>query len=660
MHFHILENILMLLTSAVFVAVLFRRFNLPPVLGYLVIGVTVGPYGLGLIPDKQSTTELAEFGVVFLMFTIGLEFSLAKLISMRRAVLGLGGLQVAITTLITMGIALLAGGHLAAALVVGGVAAMSSTAIVSKQLNDQLELNTPHGNNAIGILLFQDIAVIPFLILIPSLAHGGHDLGKPLLYALIKAAIVMLLIMWVGRKILRPIFHEIAATRSMEVFTLMVLLVTLGGAWLTSKMGLSSSLGAFLAGMMLGETEFRHQIEVEIRPFRDILLGLFFITIGMLLNIHAIPAAWRGILALLALFIVLKTLVIFVLCRFMGNTTNTSLRTGLVLAQGGEFGFALLSLAMGEQLFLPHYNQMILCALLLSMAVTPFIIRYNKQISLWLQPKAKRKDDNEITDAVAQSAEGLQDHVIICGYGRVGQNISRFLEAEGFQFIALDLDPSRIQSAQLAGERVSYGDASNLGILHAAGIDNAKAVIFSYEDPQMAIKSVHQVRLAYPNIPILVRTRDDAYLEALQQAGATEVIPETLEASLMISFHVLVLMGVPVFRAIRHLRSTRANRYQLLHRIYPSEESEDAKDIEASTREQLHVVRMTPKAYAVGRKLKDLNIEGSGAIITAIKRNAIRVPEPGPETEIKDNDVLVLYGLPEGIEQAESLLLDGE
>jgi CPA2 family monovalent cation:H+ antiporter-2 len=656
----ILENILILLASAVFVSTLFRRFNLPAVLGYLVVGAAVGPYGLGWMPDKQSTTELAEFGVVFLMFTIGLEFSLSKMIAMKRAVLGLGGLQVAFTTAITMVIALMAHAHIAMALVVGGVAAMSSTAIVSKQLTDQLELNTPHGNNAIGILLFQDIAVIPFLILVPSLANGSHNLFVPLSHSIIKATIVMVAIMWLGRKVLRPIFREIASTRSMEVFTLTVLLVTLSSAWLTQRMGLSSALGAFLAGMMLGETEFRHQIEVEIRPFRDVLLGLFFITIGMLLNLQAIPEAWRGILILLTVFIVFKTAIIFILCRVMGNSSVTSLRTGLLLAQGGEFGFALLSLGMDETLFKPHYNQMILCALLFSMAISPFLIRYNKQISQFLLPKHDIPSSTEMATAVAASAEGLSDHVILCGYGRVGQNICRFLEAEGYQFLALDMDPLRVQKAQLAGESVTYGDASNLAILKAAGIDHAKAIIFSFEEPHTAVKATHQIRLEYADIPILVRTRDDSYLQALQEAGATEVIPETLEASLMIAFHVLVLMGVPVFRAIRHLRVTRANRYQLLNRIYPSEEIEDAKDIEESNREQLHVVRMSGKAFAVGKKLKDLSLDNMGVVITAIKRNAIRVPEPGPETEIRENDVLVLYGFPDNIERAEHILLDGK
>lgn len=660
-HYTILEGILILLTSAVLVSTIFRRFHLPAVVGYLLVGVIVGPYGLGWIPDLDSTHQLAEFGVVFLMFTIGLEFSLPKLMAMKRAVLGLGGLQVLLTTLVTMCIAFTAHGNLAAALVVGGVVAMSSTAIVSKQLKDQLELTSPHGSNAIGILLFQDVAVIPFLILIPSLASGDHNILQSLGHALIKATIVLLFIMIIGRRILRPMFRMIASTRSLEIFTLTVLLVTLSAAWGTEEMGLSLALGAFLAGMMLGETEFRHQIEVEVRPFRDVLLGLFFITIGMLFDVSSIPQIWLGLLILLATMILFKTVLVAVLSKLMGSSTPTAIRTGLVLAQGGEFGFALLSTAMDGNILKPYYGQVVLGALLLSMAISPFIIRYNKKISQLLEPKGAVLNEQEATEGVATTAEGLNKHVIILGFGRVGQNIARFLEIEGFQYIALDMDPLRVQNAQLAGERVAYGDSSNIHLLEAAGLPKARALVVSFENEVAALQIISQVRHQYPHLPILVRTRDDSKLKALQEAGATEVIPETLEASLMLSFHVLVLMDVPVFRAMRHLRSMRSNRYQLLNRIFPSNDLSELKDVDTSDREQLYVVKITPKAHAVGKRIKEIGLHDLPEVsITAIKRNDIRVPEPGPETEIKAGDVFVLYGIPSSLEIAEHLLINGE
>ncbi len=660
-HYTILEGILILLASAVLVSTLFRRFNLPPVLGYLIVGLVVGPYGLGWIPDLDSTHQLAEFGVVFLMFTIGLEFSLPKLMAMKRAVLGLGGLQVLLTTLITMGITFVAHAKLGAAVVIGGVVAMSSTAIVSKQLKDQLELTSPHGNNAIGILLFQDVAVIAFLILVPSLASGEHNLLLSLAHALLKATLVMLFILVIGRRILRPLFHMIASTRSLEIFTLTVLLVTLGAAWGTEEMGLSLTLGAFLAGMMLGETEFRHQIEIEVRPFRDVLLGLFFITVGMLFNIVNLPDIWLPVLILLVIMIIFKTLLVAALARLFGSSIPTAIRTGLVVAQGGEFGFALLTLALDGNLLSAYYGQVVLGALLLSMSISPFIIRYNKQISKWLEPKGAILNDQEATEGVSNTAEGLDKHVIILGFGRVGQNIARFLEIEGFQYIALDMDPLRVQNAQLAGERVAYGDSSNIHLLDAAGLAKARALAISFENEVASLQITEQVRHLYPHLPILVRTRDDSKLKSLQHAGATEVIPETLEASLMLAFHLLVLMDVPVFRAMRHLRAMRSNRYQLLNRIFPSHDLNELKDVDTTDREQLYVVRIGPKAFAVGKCIREIGLDNlSDVSITAIKRNDIRVPEPGPETEVKAGDVFVLYGIPSALEQAEHLLLHGE
>ncbi|MBB72158.1 MAG: potassium transporter [Legionellales bacterium] len=656
----ILEGILILLTCAVMITTLFRRLHLSPVLGYLAVGMLTGPFGFALINNPDYSHNLAEFGVVFLMFTIGLEFSLAKLIAMRRIVLGLGGLQVAITTLIAMGVALLLGENVAGALVIGGVITMSSTAICIKTLTDQLEINTPHGNNAVGILLFQDIAVIPFLILVPSLGAGGDSAAvlMPLVIAFIKASLVMVFILIAGRWLLRPLFIEIAATRSLELFTLTILLVTLGAAWLTESMGLSLALGAFLAGMMLGETKFRHQIEIEIRPFRDVLLGLFFITVGMMLNVQTLPSLWLEVLGLFFIIIVLKTVIIALLSLLFKADKATALRTGLVLAQGGEFGFALLTIAIASEVLSPEQTQAVLGALIFSMAASPLLIRYNEQISRWLLPTASKICQETQTQDIENEAKGLSKHVIICGYGRVGQNITRFLETEGFEYIALDLDPLRVQSAQLAGERVSYGDSSHLGILKAAGLERAHALIISFEDIHATMKILPQVREELPNLPILVRTRDDAQLKHLQQLGATEVVPETLEASLMLAFHVLVLMGVPASRAMHRIRGIRKNRYNLLQQVFPSHELEDLESDE-SFKEHLHVVNLHDNAYAIGKKLGEFHLETKDITVTAVRRGCIRGPEPEPDTQLRAGDVLVLYGSPANLEASERLLLDG-
>lgn len=656
-NYNILEGVLILLTCAVVAATVFRRLHLPPVLSYLVVGTVVGPYCLGLIPNKEATRHLAEFGVVFLMFTVGLEFSLAKLVSLKRTVLGLGGLQVALTTLITMGVAMIEGYSVPTALVIGGVVTMSSTAIVVKQLNDQLELNSMHGQNALGILLFQDLAVIVFLILIPSLG-SGEDVYIPLLLALIKAAGVIVTIVLAGRWILRPLFHEIALSKSIEVFTLTILLVTLSAGWLTESMGLSMALGAFLAGMMLGETEFRHQIEVEIRPFRDILLGLFFITIGMLINIKALPQIWPHVLILLATMVIGKTVLIAAISRFMGSNLATALRTGLVLAQGGEFGFALLTLALQGNLLKPGVSQIVLSALVFSMAMSPFLIRYNKWISARLVPKASRAREGVIRDSVAATAASLNQHVIICGFGRVGQNIARFLETEGFQFIALDMDPERVQNAQLAGEPVTYGNSVNFYVLEAAGLAHARALIISFDDVPATFKILAQVRAAYPKLPILVRTRDDSHLKELLHEGATEVVPETSEASLMLAFHTLMLMDVSAARALKQVRYIRQNHYNLLHQVFPSHELADLEDAADITRKELYALSLPDNASAIGKTLGDLPLEENNILVTAIRRAGIRRPYPEKQTELKAGDVLVLYGTPPDLECAEKLLLE--
>ncbi len=658
MEYGVFTGILVLLTTAVILTAVFRRFRLPPVLGYLAVGALVGPYGMGWIPDHEAIREVAEFGVVFLMFTIGLEFSLSKLLAMKRMVLGLGGLQVLFTVLIAIGVAMVMGVDGPSAFVIGGVIAMSSTAIVSKQLTEQVELNTPQGSNAISILLFQDIAVIPFLILIPSLADKTAGIAMPLVWAMLKAGLVMILILLVGRWLLRPLFTEIAKSRSLELFTLTVLLVAMSAAGLTQMMGLSMALGAFLAGMMLGETKFRQQIEVEIRPFRDVLLGLFFVTIGMLLDFHKLPEIWLAVTVLVITLIAVKTLIIALLGRLMGVNSKTSLRTALILAQGGEFGFALLTLAINNNVLASNLSQTVLAALLFSMAIAPFLIRYNEQISRWLLPKTTERSNATPIKAIETTVKGISDHVIICGYGRVGQNIARFMRMEGFEYFALDMDPARVQHATLAGDQVGYGDSTNLSILRASGLLDAKALIISFNDLPSTYKILQQVRAHLSHLPILVRTKDDTELKRLQIAGATEVIPETLEASLTMAFHALVLVGVPAFRAMKQLRMIRADRYKLLNQVFPSQEIEE-KDISDPDREQLYVVNLTDNAKAIGKKISDVGLDNTKVTVTAVRRGGIRGPEPEPDTTLRAGDVLVLYGPIPSLQLAEQKLLEG-
>ncbi len=659
MHFGVLANIITVLFVAVLVTTVLRRLRLPPILGYLLVGMIVGPYGLDWIADSQNVISLAEFGVVFLMFTIGLEFSLPKLIALRRSVLGLGSLQVVITSIVAGSLTYLYGFSLTAAIIVAATIAMSSTAIVSKQLKDQLELNQAHGKNAIGVLLFQDLAVIPFLILIPSLANGNHDVWKPLIESLFKGGLVLLIMLGLGRWVMRPLFHEIAKARSLELFTLTVLLVTLSAAWLTEIAGLSLALGAFLSGMMLGETEYRHQIEVEIRPFRDVLLGLFFISTGMLLNYHILNQALLPLTMLILTITIIKAIIIYGSARLLRIENKDSLKTALVLAQGGEFGFALLSMAFGENIIPVTHGQIILAALVFSMALSPFLIRYNEQIACFFLKKKKEplsSPPKTLSQEALQRVSGVHGHIIICGYGRVGQNMARFLERENFDIIAVDMDPKRVIDSELAGNTVIFGDSGNLALLKSIGLDKARALVFSFLDSHTVLNVLPQIRRELPHLPVLVRTRDDSQLELYQKAGATEIVPETLEASLMLSFQTMILLHVPPRKAMRHLMHARKNRYQLLHEYFPGEELDESVDM-GPEKKQLAVVTLDKNAFAIGAMVKDLKLEN--VALSAVRRGGIRGDEPSPDTELREQDVLILYGTPQQLARAEKKLLQG-
>lgn len=639
-----IHEVLILFSAAVLVLVLFLRVHLPPVLGYLALGVGIGPYGLGWVGDTDQIRVFAEFGVVFLLFTVGLEFSLPQLMRMKGAVLGLGGAQVILGTAITTVIAMQFGVPLEVAILLGGVITMSSTALVTKQLTDQVELHSRHGRNSVGILLFQDIMVIPFLILAASLAGAtvaDETSMWSILISLVEGLLALVLILALGHWGLRPLFREVARFRSTELFTLTVLLVTLGAAWATASMGLSLALGAFIAGMMLGETEFRHQVEAEIRPFRDVLLGLFFITVGMLLNTSLLPDIWPWVLALLLTLIVVKLILVVGLCRLAGWDSSVSLRTGLVLAHGGEFGFAILTLALTSHVLEPEVVQIVLGALILSMGMAPLIIRNNGAIVARLLPVKSNLSRSGIKSQIEGVAHGLSGHVIICGYGRVGQNVARFLEEEDIKFVALDMDPLLVQNAVAAKEPVSYGDSSSLDVLSAAGLGRAAAVVISQNDVHTSLKILSRIRGVSPDIPILVRTADDSQLERLLEAGATEVVPETLEASLMISSHLLVMLHVPGSRVLKKLRKVRQERYSTMRRLFSGEEIA-FNEVEEGVMEYV-TIEMVQGCWAIGRKISELDLPAVVAV-TTLQRGEKRIPNPEEGIVIYQGDELVLFG----------------
>jgi len=652
-----LQLVLVLLLAAVLVVIVFRLLKLPALLGYLLVGVAIGPRGLGLIPDTAGTRGLAEFGVVFLMFSIGLEFSLARLATMRRIVFGLGASQVALTLAIVVAAALAAGADWRAGVVLGGAIAMSSTAIVSKMLAEKLELNTLHGRQVIGVLLFQDLAVVPLLILIPALVQHPAELGAELMRALLKAAVVLSILLYFGQRPMRAWFHLVARQKSSELFVLNVLLITLGLAYVTEFAGLSLALGAFVAGMLISETEYRYQVEGDIKPFRDVLLGLFFVTIGMKLDIPLVLGNVHWVALALLVLIALKALLIGGLSRLFGSDTGAALRTGLDLAQGGEFGFVLLSLAAPLNLVPEAALQTVLAAMVLSMLAAPFIIERSEHIVRHMSGADWLARAMEVHNVAVQSM-AVDQHVVVCGYGRSGQNLTRLLDQEGIGFIALDVDPKRVKEAAAAGEHVVYGDAARREVLVAAGLLRARALVISVADSALALRILAQVRELRPGLPVVVRTLDDTDLDCLREAGAGAVVADIMEGSLMLASHALMLLGVPLNRVLRRIRNTREQRYSLL-RGYFHGATDAVEDAAHKARKLLHSVLITPGAAAIGRTLEELTLARYEVEVKAVRRKNVHAQAPQPGFQIEAGDVLVLLGSEQDCAAAEMKLMQG-
>ena len=654
-----LELVLMLLASAVLVVVLARILHLPAMLGYLLVGVAIGPHSLHWIPEAKESgyIYLAEFGVVFLMFSIGLEFSLPKLLNMRRVVFGLGMGQVLLTVFAPTVGAWLLGYPWQLGFALGGALAMSSTAIVSKLLAERMELESVHGREIIGVLLFQDLAVVPLLILIPALAQPAEQLAPELALALVKAAVVLFLILVAGQKLMRGWFHIVARRRSHELFVLNVLLITLGLAWATELAGLSLALGAFLAGMLISETEYRHQVEEDIKPFRDLLLGLFFVTMGMQLDVSVVVDRFWLVMLLFAAPVLFKFALIAVLSRLFGAAPGSALRTALSLAQAGEFGFVLLAQAGGVGLVDEALLQPVLAAMLLSMLIAPFLINYSDKLVLRFVASEWMLRSLELHQ-IAVTGMATAKHVVLCGYGRTGQNLVRFLEQEGISYIALDLDPERVREAAAAGETVVYGDGARREALIAAGLARASALVISFPDVPAALKILHHAHAINPALPVIVRTLDDVDMERLQAAGAAEVVPDTFESSLMLASHALVLMGVPLTRVVRRVRAVRESRYSMLRGFFRGE-GDSAADTAEHRQPRLHSITLAQGAYAVGKTLGELDLAAIGAAVTRVRRRGIRAGEPAPETRFEAGDVVVVLGEPDALEAAEIRLLQG-
>lgn len=658
-----LELTLLYLLAAVLGVVAFRSMKLPPMLGYLAVGVIIGPNALALAKNADGVRHLGEFGVVFLMFVIGLEFNLPKLRAMRNHVLGLGFSQVFLTMLgatgISLVLALLApavwGMTWQTALALSAALSMSSTAIVVKLMTERLELESEHGKRVMGVLLFQDLAVVPLLVLIPALGAASEHLVETLAIATAKATLLITLLLVGGPRVMRFWLTLVARRKSEELFVLNLLLITLGLAWLTELAGLSLALGAFIAGMLISETQYKHQVETDIRPFHDVLLGLFFISIGMMLDWRMVFERWPLVLLLVTLPVLFKAVIVTLLARGLGATTGVSLRTGLYLAQAGEFGFVLLTLAQANDLVPPALLNPILASMVLSMMATPFIILYSNRIVMKLVSSEWLQQSLQMT-TIARKSININKHVIICGYGRCGQNLARMLERENIPYIALDLDPDRVRQAAAAGDSVVFGDAARLQALMAAGLARASAVVVTYLEVQGAMKVLAHTRSHASQVPVIVRTQDDHDLDLLRQAGATEVVPEAIEGSLMLASHALALVGVPMRRVIRIVQDQRDARYNLLRGYFHGADDDSVDELH---QERLSSITLPPGATSIGQAVSQFSLQSLGVRIVNLRRTSGKMVSIAQDPLIEDGDTLVLSGRAEALAVATHLLLKG-
>ena len=560
--------VIALLTAAQVLVFLAQYIKVPSLLAYLLVGIALGPHGLKLLSNTEEVVSLAEFGVVFLMFSIGLEFSVSRLRAMQSTVFGFGGAQVGITAVGTILASVIGyGQRWEVGLVVGLAVAMSSTAIVARMLSERFELHSRSGRQTMGVLLFQDIAVVPCLILFPALAKPQADFASGLGLALLQMVIVLVVLIGLGKRPMRALLDVVAHRRSEELFVLTTLWVVLALGYATHAAGLSMALGAFISGMLISETMYRHQVEADVRPFKDILLGLFFVTIGMMLDVVYVVTHLPALLLAVLLLVGGKGLVVLVVAKVAHSPREVSMRTAAQLAQGGEFGLVLIQLAFALNLVQQDVFQLTLSAILVSMFIAPFLIAWVVERTGELTRNDWGQKAKDI-HSIAVGSFGKENHVILCGYGRTGEQIGRFLADENIPFVAIDLNPAAIKQTPPVGGVLVFGNPAKLEVLKAAGLGRCQAVIVAYHDVHSAERVLQLVRQERKNIPVVVRAADDTTVEKLKRAGATEVIPEVIEGGLMIAAEALVQCGIPVDKAMAKVRSARAQRYSSLKQYY--------------------------------------------------------------------------------------------
>ena len=655
----LLTSVLLLLGTSTLLIILLYRLRINSLLAFILTGALFGPTGLGVITDPEELTAIAELGLTFLLFILGLEFSLPRVMVLRNTVFKLGSLQVAICSVFFFLVLQLFGLPWQVSAILAGGLSLSSTAIVSRELTSLGILKTRHGEIAIGILLFQDLVAVLLLIAVPLASSRLEGFSLSGIFTTAGQGIILLGVFFLtGRYLLPRLLREIATQQSDQLLVLSALVIVLLSAMLTASIGLSMELGAFLAGMMLGDTRFRHQLEADIRPFRDILLGLFFITIGMLVDLRLLAEYWPYLLLAGMLLIACKALLVTGVVKAMGESWRAAVPSGMALAQGSEFMFALLALAARNILISEEAASNLITVVIISMVLTPLVIRHGPRLVNSAYLRICKKTLEHVEDKATFVELDKKNHILILGFGRVGQTIARFLRPLNIDYAVLETDDVRIREASAVDEPIYYGDSSRVDILKAAGAADARIVVVTFDKPELATKILDNMQEINPDVPVLVRTRDDAHLDQLIASGALEVIPETHEASLTLVSHILLMVQYPTRMIHSIIDKARRDRYRMMKGFYHGERM-GFMDRESGSAEVIHAVRLPRRAFACGKLLQELEPPEGVSILEVHRDTLIMATADHPDLLLQVGDVVVLLGMRDKLDPDESYLLRG-
>ncbi len=651
-----LRQLIIVLAATISIVFVFQKLRLPTIVGFLLAGVIIGPNGLQLITSLSQVETLAEIGVVLLLFSIGLEFSFETIVSVQRRVIWAGLLQVGLTILLVLALTRFFGLSIEIGIFYGFLLSLSSTAIVLRIYNDRREINSIQGRLASGVLLFQDLCIVPMMLLLPVLGQSGKGSLVSIVWAVAKALIALVLIVWAARRFLPRLLHQVALLRNREIFILFVVLICLGTAWLASESGLSLALGALIAGLVISESELSHQIIADVLPFRDCFNGIFFISIGMLLNLDLLTRDFLTPLMNLLLIVGIKSLLIFAVFWWLYGSIRLAVLLGLSLAQVGEFSFILAKAGINYKLLTPANEQLFLAGSILSMIATPFLIQSVHGLAFGLEAMLGKSQESTSAGETAASENVAQGHVVVVGYGLNGQNLARVLKEVGIPYRVLEMDPDLVRCAKAAGEPIFFGDGTRPEILQQAGIRQARVVVIAISDPAATARVVSQARRSRPDLYIIVRTRYVAEIDHLYRLGANQVIPEEFETSVEIFARVLEEYHVPRNVISLQVDLIRKEHYSTLRglRLQGKQLDELNQFLVGTTTDIFSIVGASP---VVGKSLEEVDLRSRcGATVIAVVRAGKSYHNLGADFALAAGDMLVLLGDHKALDDAAQIL----